>query len=166
MVLGFTLRWAQSRGTWPYHTIEHICTAVQQCHRYLHLLSLSVSGGVCKLVGCCFCFYRHTRIQNTLRPHLWPSCIVSLPWPSHKLFSPSAIPTGPTPLTTHATVSSCLSPLGSQPYAMALLVTLMLCCTSRSILAFYPPRTQQTWPVGSPYTFQSSSQCRYQQTST
>ena len=120
----------------------------------------------CCWINSCFCFHRHMRIRNTTKLHLWPSCIVSLPWLSHKLYSPSAIPTGPTPLITHATVSLCLNLQSSQPYAMALPVTLMLCCTSRFILASYHPHTQQTWPVGFPYTFQSSSHCTSQQIST
>lgn len=154
------LAWAQGGGAWPYHAIGYLSTVVQQCNRYLHLLPSFIPGVACKPFNCWFCFYRHMRTQNTTRPHLWPSCIVSLPWLSHKLFSPSAIPMIPTPLTTHATASWCLNLPGSQPYVMALLVTLMLCCTSRSILAFIHPHTQQTWPVGFPYTFQSSSRCR------
>lgn len=117
---------------------------------------ISVTSSTIMLACCC----RLMKTQNTTRPHSWLSYIASPLWQILNLFSPSAIPTRPNPLTTHATVSSLLSPLGSQQYVMALLVTLMLYCTSGFILAFYHLLIHQTWLVGFPYIFRSSSQCR------
>lgn len=103
---------------------------------------------------CC----RHTRTQSTMRRPLWRSFTASLHWQSLKLCSLSITPIQHCLLTTRATVSLPLRHAIRQPYAMALLATLMLCCTSRCTSAFCHPHTHRIWPVGFPFTSQSSSQ--------
>lgn len=109
--------------------------------------------------------HRRMRTQSTMRHPLWPSSTASLHWQSHNLSSLSTTPTDPRQLTTHATSSLSLRHQSTQPSATVLLATLMLCCTKKFISAFYLQLTHQIWPVGSPYTSQSSSQCSYWQAS-
>ena len=104
---------------------------------------------------------RHTMILSTSRPPLWRSCIALPPWLSHKLSSPFIIPTDQRTSIIHAILSLFLKPLLTHVYAMALLASLMLSCTSRSTSAFCLLRTHLTWLVGSQSTFLFSNQCSY-----